>query len=232
MRYTYSAFLLLLTMTIACAPALAQQDSTLPTPGVRIGLGTGLFFQTGGEALIADELQTQSSIDFVPITAISFYVPIAFSGFKLEPELGMYNYSYSITSGSAENQNVSSTSFRIGTGIFYTHRTSAAFELYAGPRVGIVTHSQDIKNFDSLSTPQNSETNSSRTDFYVGLSVGGEYFFSEHFSLGVEAELEYLNLGKETTTVTPAAQFSNQQPTSTTGDNLVTKAGIVARVYF
>ena len=69
--------------------------------------------------------------------------------------------------------------------------------MYVGPRLGIVTHSMDNNQFDSLATPQTQDISASRTPISLpAFPVGGEYFHFPLIFLSVsEAELEYLNMG-------------------------------------
>ncbi len=35
----------------------------------------------------------------------------------------------------------------------------------------------------------------SKTDFFIGPAIGGEYMFNKHFSLGGEINLNYISIG-------------------------------------
>jgi hypothetical protein len=76
------------------------------------------------------------------------------------------------------------------------------------------------------------------TGFFVGPVLGGEYAFSERFSLGAELQLRYTSLDTSqqqtiapamqvspTTIVFPAPKISGSQST------LQTRAAVIARIY-
>ena len=46
-----------------------------------------------------------------------------------------------------------------------------------------------------LSSQSSSSTDRSKTDFYIGPAIGGEYMFSDNFSLGGEIQVNYIKLG-------------------------------------
>jgi hypothetical protein len=41
------------------------------------------------------------------------------------------------------------------------------------------------------------EFNDSRDDYTYGITAGGEYFLSNHFSLGLDIQFNYFSLGNE-----------------------------------
>jgi hypothetical protein len=74
-----------------------------------------------------------------------------------------------------------------GTGIFSVWRDGDA-QLLLGGRVG-------LRHRWSTTEIRSEEQSSSTTDFSVGPALGGEYYISDHFSMGVEARFLYINLG-------------------------------------
>ena len=157
----------------------------------------------------------------------------------IEPEVGIYSYSYT-DNGSTDStgtltsatEDFSATSIRIGVGLYYTQSMVGNLSAYIGPRVGIITNSIELQAFPPPEGGVNQPSatiNSSRTDFFIGLTLGGEYFLSTAFSLGADVGFEYLSLGTTTATETPAVSGNLG---GFTGHTFETKEAIVARVYF
>lgn len=111
---------------------------------------------------------------FLPVGFTNIYVPIEVSPtFRLEPEVGIF----SASSGSS-----TTTYFRGGVGLLYVRSIDSSFNIYVGPRIG------------ALSTSSTGSTGV--IDFFLGPCVGGEQSFSPHFSIGGEAQLNYVRFGR------------------------------------
>ncbi len=116
---------------------------------------------------------------------LSIFVPIDFGSFRLEPQLG-----FRMMSSESGNVDRSSTTLILGTGIFAEGAEVANTVIYYGGRLGIVQNSEKVE------TPAG-ETDESTLDFFLGPAVGVEYFFSDRFSLGGEAQLIFTMFGEE-----------------------------------
>lgn len=157
-----------LILSVSISILLASDLATPQEKSPRIGVGVSL-----GKELVAytyyphywwwgDYYWGMPSIDFP-----SIYIPIIVSPkFRLEPEIGFWWLSRS---------GYSSTILRIGWGMFSIERKKQT-NLYQGLRVGVI-----LKD-DYTST----------TDIFIGPALGGEYLFSSHFSLGGEAQLNFV----------------------------------------
>jgi len=88
---------------------------------------------------------------------------------------------------------------------FFLHKDKVA--PYIGGRVGLL-----------IASPKNGE---STTDVITGLAFGGEYFLDEHFSLGVESQLNI------TVSAEKSTRFGNPGKT-----NINTAASVFATIYF
>lgn len=77
------------------------------------------------------------------------------------------------------HQNDSYTTFNIGVNPRFYQSLGSDFATYIGAQ-GLLQHTS-IEGADD-----------ENSDFLVGASGGGEYFLDEHFSLGVEAQLNFL----------------------------------------
>ena len=75
---------------------------------------------------------------------------------------------------SVQHVSDAATDFGFGLGLRYMFKEGKA-RPYLGFRAGILMLSPDVGD--------------SRTDFILGPSLGGEYFLDEHFSFGVEAQV-------------------------------------------
>jgi hypothetical protein len=245
MRFIIIVFFTFLSIVVTNAALLAQESTPANGSDFRIGIGVSLDLNSASESQVTPANNSNANgevlgIPFLyPAIPLTFSIPMRFSHFKIEPEIGVYNYSYTLNGSkdstgaiNGETDNFSATSIRIGVGLYYTQQIAGNLSASIGPRVGIITNSSELDitpppaetQFDKPST-----TSTSRTDFFVGLTVGGEYFFSSAFSLGADAGFEYVSLGNQTTTVTPAVSGT---PETTTGHSFETKEAIVARVYF
>ena len=163
-----------LVVVLACsATANAQTD-------VKVGIGIS----------INPLAQTSPLVSAAVLGGlISFYVPINIGDkFKIEPELGYWRVKQK-ASGDGINAEQTLTQWRLAAGLLYMFPQKASLTPYIGPRVGIVKSSRTQK-FDT------SEDKVSQTDFFLGLALGGEYYFSSHFTLGGEFQFNYISIGE------------------------------------
>lgn len=146
----------------------AQEEKT------RVGFGVSI----GKETMIIEEGTAFTLFDFP-----SFYMPILISRqFRLEPWIGLYRYSRTV-----EDRKNSYMLFSLGCGIF-SMKDKGKVDIYYGARFGLVHISYSYKY---SSNDYNEDDEDSKTDFYIGPAIGGEYFFTDHLSLGGEAQLSY-----------------------------------------
>jgi hypothetical protein len=143
----------------------------------RIGFGVSI----GKEVLAADGMQL-TLFDFP-----SFYLPISLSSnFRFEPEIGYYRYS-----GSGEDWKQSNSIISIGCGIFFMTRKGKV-DIYYGARLGFMITSYSYRyTWNGMDSDDDS-----KTDFYIGPAIGGEYFFTKHLTLGGEIQLNYIFIGQ------------------------------------
>jgi hypothetical protein len=120
------------------------------------------------------------------LAPLSIYLPVVTPSFRLEPEIGLLR-----GSSSDDNFESTSTAFSVGSGLFLNRPVEASTMLYGGVRLGAVFLSE------SFESEFGDDDDESRTDFFVGPAAGGEHFFSEHFSLGGEAQVLYTSFGEE-----------------------------------
>lgn len=117
----------------------------------------------------------------------TFVVPInAGSSFRIEPEIGFGRFTNSSSDG---DFSVTLTQFRAGVGLMRLI-PSGDYVLYAGGRL------QYARLTDRVEFPGNDDEES-QSVFGLGPVVGGEHYFSSHFSLGGEAGLFYRSYDSE-----------------------------------
>ena len=120
----------------------------------------------------------------------SFYMPIPISpGFRIEPEIGFWQHSYSSEDG--RDREYSYRVLVFGCGVF-SMTNKGKVHVYYGARLGVVhiSHYLDDRWNGHL------DRDDSKTDLRVGPAIGGEYFFANHFSLGGETQLNYTFVGQ------------------------------------
>jgi len=151
-----------------------------------------------------------SSIMLLPVGFSNFYIPITLNNSKrIEPEFGIYSYSSESTSEGYSIEN-SSTITRLGLGLLFLKPYSDNFNASFGLRIGLLSHSTTSK--------YNGETSSrDQSDLYIGIVVGGEHMLSEHFSIGGEIQLNYIEIGEEKRT--PSASNGNDRSESMITNN-------------
>lgn len=163
-----------LWLSVAAVLVLATTANAQSTSdGAKIGIGVSI-------SPLASLFSTDTGLLSVPGGTFAFYVPINIGEtIKVEPELGFFRYK--VSQGDNES---SETQWRLGTGLFYVFAERESLRPYLGPRVGIVSTSDKVNG-----------EGDTQTDFFVGLALGAEYYFSSHFTLGGEFQFNYVNFG-------------------------------------
>ena len=172
-----ASFIMLLVVTFFyLSNFLHAQEERSQEKRSRIGFGVSL----GKEIIEIGEAYTM--LDFP-----SFYLPISLSpNFRFEPEIGYYRYS-----GSDEDWEESYSILSIGCGIFFVTQKGKV-DIYYGVRLGFMSTSYSYSyTWDGVDSDDDS-----KTDFYIGPAIGGEYFFTDHLTLGGEIQLNYIFIGQ------------------------------------
>ena len=208
---------LLLATTLVMSSIATAQEKTGPA----IKVGIGLAYEPSNFQIISE--MTQFS-QFYPI---SLRIPVHAGNIKFEPEIGIYSGNRSATfEGDTDEDGISLT--RVGAGIYYASTVMDQMSLHVGPRLGI----QSISfTSESKMDGETLSTEASRSDFFVGLVLGVEYFLHPRFSMGIEGGLEYVSIGDEESSRTPSLPTSSPSVESS-GSDIVTKAAITGRFYF
>jgi hypothetical protein len=128
-------------------------------------------------------------------------IPFTMGNLKIEPEVGWMRYA-SKTENKAEKTEISgsSSSYKFGVGVFSV-KTVKKTDIYFGGRIGLVMSSSTNKSPSILDPEDETEVSTSRTHLFFGPCMGGEYYISDNFSFGGEAQLIYTKLGQPKTKI-------------------------------
>ncbi|OGU13039.1 MAG: hypothetical protein A2X61_03500 [Ignavibacteria bacterium GWB2_35_12] len=200
-----NAFVCLIALFILSVSAFSQDDSKI---GVGVSYGVNLIIGINGP---------------VPLINYSMiYVPINFSGFRLEPFIMYFNSSLSSQVEEVTYQTERKlSSFTFGSGFFYLLKANKSVVPYLGLRIGYGSNSSTYKS-------QYSDTEDSGSLLSVGGILGGEYYFSPNFSLGADVGLVYYNFF---TPSEKSAQIDTKY-SSYSNSEISTTAAIIARIFF
>lgn len=207
---------LLAAAGIMCLGGAANAQSPTQDGRTRFGVGVSL----APAALIPVGSNYQSS--YLPIGLGDLFFPVLIGRhFKLEAEAGIAKLSYESTS-SGYTTTAKGTSLRLGLGAFkVTPLGGGTTQVYVGPRVLFISTSTSAS---SKNPYYSSDQSTDETDWVIGLAVGGEHFFSEHFSLGGELQLNYVTFGTPDHTPSSGPQPSISQSLISTNGLLLFRA--------
>lgn len=163
---------LLFSLALLSAP---QPSQAQPERGAPPTFGIGVTVNTA--AINPSRLETEAA-------PLGFTVPITFGTVRLEPQFG---YVRQRQSSEARTETASALTF--GTGAFYRVPFGTTIFL-AGGRIGIT---REVRTLTPTDAPSE---RAATVNLFVGPSVGGEHYVSDHFSIGAEARFYYVNLGQ------------------------------------
>jgi hypothetical protein len=166
------------------APEIYAQTEADPEK-ISFGIGITVFpsslvgdvqgkFQAGGFANIIAPIQIGAHI-------------------LIEPELGFYRYDQNETLPDTITEHYDREIVRTGFGVFYSFEPDKFFEWYLGGRLGILSSELHITH--SPVTSAHEEFAHQWGAFYAGAAFGVEYFFSPHFSIGGEIQINHIGYG-------------------------------------
>src|SRR5579872_1307229 len=167
-------------------PAFNIRAQTDPEPEkITFGIGVTVFpsalagdleekFQAGGFANIIAPIQIGPHI-------------------LIEPELGFYRYDQDETLPDTIKEHYDKEVVRTGFGVFYSVEPDKSFEWYLGGRLGVLSSELHITHNPITSAHQ--EFDHQWGAFYAGAAFGVEFFFSRHFSIGGEVQINHIGYG-------------------------------------
>jgi hypothetical protein len=118
---------------------------------------------------------------------IKLYVPMMFTSWKIEPEIGFWRESYKDDS-TTEPAKYETGIFQGGLGTFYNLKKNSS-NFYFGPRFGGL-----VARTTEYSIANREIDTFTKTGFYIGPVAGVEHFLTESISMGVEGQILYMNL--------------------------------------
>lgn len=127
------------------------------------------------------------------------YAPINISKtFRLEPTIRYGTSELSFSDDDALNSQ-DSEAWELGIGIFGLKKITDAAHIYYGARLAYVDAESSSTQTTSFGTVIRGE--SEQDGYRVGPTLGFEYLFGQHFSVGGEASYTFLDLDGESTTL-------------------------------
>ncbi len=131
-------------------------------------------------------------------------LPLRFGNFIVEPELSFYDSSEDTTfpTSPLDTSTYKYQQYTLETGVYWRRPIIPSVEMYVGGRVGYTRYKQ------SRTYPSSPSSNYAydSSGFYLGPTLGAEYFFNKHFSLGLDVSLLFESTTQGRTTGSPYTQ--------------------------
>jgi hypothetical protein len=170
---------------LSFAPA-ARAETASPKVGIGVGVEplnlASAFAQTNFANLVTNQ------------PPVSFFVPINIvPQFRIEPSFGYW------AASADKNRLPNGATYRfsatsLGIGGFFVFAPPAPVGFYVGARLTLLWNSSS----DVDQGPPQTTTDTKETDFFFAPSLGAEYAFSPHFTVGAEVQLPIAFYGNPT----------------------------------
>ena len=179
------SFLCCFLLLLSVISVKAQDDP------VRIGFGVGFGREFTSVISYYGGIEDLSVIT-LPVDFVDLSVTIRSKNFLFEPNFGYYSTSFSYTPSNSDNrEEIHTSNLRLGTVLAYVN-SNESLNYYFGIDLGVILTSNSRESTYQGSTDINEN---SKTDFFIGPVIGGEYMFSNNFSLGGEIQVNYISIG-------------------------------------
>lgn len=123
-----------------------------------------------------------------PKSYANFYLPVQDTTyFMYEFEFGIQSQSSEIADANDSTTKSTNSLISFGIGGFYTFQPEKSVNIYIGPRISIALLFTEEEYYANSNNALSSDI--SQTILNVGAVFGGEYYLSNYFSLGLEAQL-------------------------------------------
>jgi hypothetical protein len=152
----------------------------------------------------------------------SIFLPINVSSkLRIEPEIGFFTVTSEDKTPTQNEKNKDySDQFHFGIGIF-SLKNLVSYHLYYGARLGYIHFSSYNENDMGYTI----RDESSSSGFFIAPTMGGEYLFNNHFSLGGEVQVRFTSLsGEEKNDMNIVTDLSSS--------SISTRALVLIRCYF
>ena len=134
-------------------------------------------------------------------------LPLRFGNITVEPELSFYDATDDTTDPlfPTNNSTYEYRQYTLETGVYWRQQVIPSVETYMGGRIGYT-------RYDSSTYPSSPGSNSSEesSGYYLGPTLGAEYFFNKHFSLGLDVSLLFESTSNELGGSNPYKQDRDQ----------------------
>lgn len=183
MKRLFCAFAVVVTIALCASSISAGEDSEERN---RYGVGISLF---------EEFLSFAGSTHVTDLTGgVNVYFPVRVGGsFRIEPEIGFVYTSFNYEYGGETYDNWERV-IRVGFGMGPIIQ-KGKLDLYYGLRFGLAFAA--LKDYArTIYSPEGTDVEVSKTDWYIGPALGSEYFVSPHFSVGGEVRLEFASYGE------------------------------------
>lgn len=171
---TKSTLIILFQISVFSSLLLAQSDSL--DLDLRIGIGATIEKEYG---VNLDRYSSPS------VGIMKVYIPFFYkSKIKVVPEFGLWDYELSF-----DNNKYSYAITHYGINLNYILLYKPAI-FYFGPRFAVDHVVMPFYRFDD-------DFEESKNDYTYGLTLGGEYFMSNHFTIGFDLQFNFFDIGEE-----------------------------------
>jgi len=177
---TLFAILLSLTLTILSFPQEVDND---------IQFGFGVSLSSEYSVYNFSSYLEDWNIEVLPVDMANFSIIIKGSFFRFEPSVGYFTMSSDYSGGGYTFERTSSN-IRLGAIVAFNNDPIESVDFYYGIGFGFI-----LSSYSYTSSISTESIDKSKTDFFIGPAVGGEYMFNKHFSLGGEINLNYISIG-------------------------------------
>ena len=167
------------TLTFLSFPQTEDDDNVQFGFGVSLSKDLSVYSSRVGEL----EIETLP----IDLANISFIIKGTF--FRIEPSVGYHTMSIEFSNAGITYER-SSSNTRLGAVVAFNNEPIESMNLYYGIGFGFI-----LDNASFTSTDTDESQDDSKTDFFIGPAVGGEYMFNRYFSLGGEVNLNYISIG-------------------------------------
>jgi len=144
--------------------------------------GASPTFGIGASVNAVPVVPSATATDSIDIP-VGLTAPITFHDVRFEPQIGFVR-----THRTGKNTSQTTSAITFGTGAFYLLHFGDTV-LQAGGRIGFTRVGMEREDADS-------NERDFTVDMFVGPVLGGEYYVSDHFSIGIEARFLYISIGR------------------------------------
>jgi hypothetical protein len=205
-------------LSISLNSIVYPQDSSKSSVKWGVGISSPVFFTSSYQFIIPPAQNTSISVPvFIKAT------------FKLEPFISFSDYQYEneykpATTTTTDRNETKYRFMTVGLGIFYSWPIKKT-NVHFGGKLGYIK-SQYEYIFEGSGFSSSNEDKGS--GYLLSPAVGGEYFFSDHFSLGGELNFEWTSVDSDG----EDRDNSNVRESSSTVKRFSTGGIVNIRVYF